>query len=334
MTSFPVNSYVDLVRDASLHGRSFGIYCHKLGDPLPPLQYSYSDPRTVCSSVLLQLEDKRWIFVSNAKSGIRDSLVRLYCSSSIQFIFPLDDQLKDLLVHFFPSKNTLQVFHCSDSSTNDSDGLLTSLLNLYCTIITDRSVKYNILADCKISDQTRAAFHESVEKKRLLRFTDNECYSVFIPTHEVTPPPAYSIEYVTAAELEQKRWLLPDNLQLSDSSDDDFEVSRPSKKQKLATEDIPKFVSPSKADKLKSRKRLDSIRGLVENTTKQEDIKRQKVVTDGQTSIACIEAIMIPGVHDSSDLDDSSDNQRVYTQNNCSELISDGQRGCIRLLQI
>lgn len=323
-TGFPVNAYVDLIRKASLqlHGRSFGIYCHKLGDPLPPLSYTYSDYRTVCSSIMLRLDDQKWVFISNAKSGIKDSVVRLYCSSDTQFIYPLADQFRDFLVHFFPSKRTLQVFHCSDVTTNDSNGVLTSLLNLYCTIIADRSVKFNIMTDDKMAQRVTAAFQESIEKKHLLRFTDNECYSVFMPTYDVAPSPSYSVEYVTESELNRMRQVMPANPDMSNSSDDDFEITRPFKKPKLATEDIPTYVEPSKGDKLNSRKRLDSIKALCQDAERHSGIKRRKedskpenkcltVVSDGQTAVTQIEAIVIPGAQNASDGDGLPSDQSI-----------------------
>ena len=70
-----VRSYVDLVRKHThdLHGAEFGVYNHTLGDELPPLSFDYSDSRTVCSSVVLKY-DSEWTFVTNAKSGIKDSV--------------------------------------------------------------------------------------------------------------------------------------------------------------------------------------------------------------------------------------------------------------------
>ena len=84
-----IRSYVDLVRKHTddLHGAEFGVYSHTLGDGLPPLSFDYSDNRTVCSSVVLNYDNK-WTFVSNSKSGIKDSVVNMYCSRDLQFIHP------------------------------------------------------------------------------------------------------------------------------------------------------------------------------------------------------------------------------------------------------
>ena len=99
-----VKSYVNLIRRTSSHGEMYAVYVHTLGEPLPPLSYDYSDDSTVCSSVILKLDQNNWVFVSNAKIGIRNPSVNLYCSSRIQFMNPVADDFKEFLTHFFSFK--------------------------------------------------------------------------------------------------------------------------------------------------------------------------------------------------------------------------------------
>jgi hypothetical protein len=36
-----VESYTDLIRSTSIHGETYAVYFHKLGDPLQPLSYVF-----------------------------------------------------------------------------------------------------------------------------------------------------------------------------------------------------------------------------------------------------------------------------------------------------
>ena len=253
-----VKSYVNLIRRTSSHGEMYAVYVHTLGEPLPPLSYDYSDDSTVCSSVILKLDQNNWAFVSNAKIGIRNPCVNIYCNSRIQFINPVADDFKEFLTHFFPSKHTLNVYNSLDSTSLDTDGHLTALLNLYSTIITDRTLKFNILSKSNFSEQVTAAIHRSVREESLLRFTDNECFSVFLPTDEISDDSPYSVRFISDSELKQN-YVVNERRRMARMSqkrrlkvvvsDDDFEEEPFVRKSKKVKQTVLGGCSPQKIPK-------------------------------------------------------------------------------------
>ncbi|KAL5248984.1 hypothetical protein ACHWQZ_G017999 [Mnemiopsis leidyi] len=305
-----IEAYVDLIKRTSVLGKTYAIYCHKLGDPLPKLTYDYSDDSTVCSSVVLQLDCDDWVFVSNAKVGIRIPHVDIYSSSSLRFMEPLPPSMKMFMTHFFPSKHTLRVHHSLDCTSVDKGGTLTALLNLYSTIVTDRKLKFNILAKSNIFEQVAVAIRKSVKENNLLRFTDNECFSVSLPTDEISLESPDSVRFLSDQELQrnyavnerarltkfmaQKRLSLPLDLS-SDSDDDDFEKKQPAFCHKSAKrhkttinsdseiDNLPKFTEPSDSDRLHSKNRLKSIKDLLDGS----QISRQ----DGGNLMTSIENV-------------------------------------------
>jgi hypothetical protein len=95
-----ISSFVDLIRESHNFGSTFGIYFHDIQDVLPPLAHHYSDPLTVCSSVVLRLECGNYVFISDAKIGPKIPHVNIYCSSTVQLMFPLSDALQPFFKHF------------------------------------------------------------------------------------------------------------------------------------------------------------------------------------------------------------------------------------------
>ena len=162
MDTSQVNAVVELIRDSHKFDSSLGVYFHNIQDALPPLSHAYSDPLTVCSSVVLRLECGSYVFISDLKSGPKIPHVRLFCSSLVQFMFPLSDKLQQFFKHFFPCKHTLDVYECSDHCSLDKDGSVEALLNLYSCIITDRSLKFNLLESQKVLNGIVASFHTSI----------------------------------------------------------------------------------------------------------------------------------------------------------------------------
>ena len=249
-----VNAVVELIRDSHKFDSSLGVYVHNIQDALPPLSHAYSDPLTVCSSVVLRLECGSYVFISDLKSGPRIPHVRMYCSSLVQFMFPLSDKLQQFFKHFFPCKHTLDVYECSDHCSLDKNGSVQALLNLYSCIITDRSLKFNILKSQKVLDGIVASFCTSLTSKVLARYSDQLFYSV----EEVRPDKSYSVMICSAEQVLQNRKELGMKLaQLDQSrkrsvetsvdSDEDFEQAPKSKRKKSKrTSDLPKFSNYSK----------------------------------------------------------------------------------------
>ena len=302
-----VESYADLIRRTSIHGETYAVYVHRLGDPLPPLSFDYSDDSTVCSSVVLKLDEQNWAFISNAKVGIKNPHINLYCSSKIQFIYPLEDDLKQFLRHFFPTKHTLNIHHSMDSNSLDKNGCLTAMLNLYCSIIADRTLKFNVMLTSNITEQIITAIIRSVKEKTLLRFTDNECFSIFIPTYDISPDHSYSIRFVTWEELEEYRLYKSEQIQpvikskrqVSSEllSDDDFEKTPPfrsnekTKKSESTEDDIPRFVEPSEADRAQSKSRLNGIKRLVQEQSCHNAQNDNSIINEPiHTSSASVES--------------------------------------------
>ena len=293
-----IESYVNLIKTTSIHGETFAIYVHVLGEPLPPLSYKYSDDSTVCSSVVLKLDADNWAFVSNAKVGIRDPSVNIYCKSGVQFMYPLPDDMQQFLQHFFPSKHTINVHNPFDSTSLDKNGSVMALLNLYSSIITDRNVKFNVLSEPDMAKEVFLAMTKSVADNNLLRFTDNECYSVFLPTYEPSSGPSYSLRFLSDSEFKSfkiKRAHTSSTNRVRAktvrllSDDEDFEDISKFKKMRTTdceVDNLPQFIEPTEADKIRSKDRLNSIQNLATDNERSTKPNNESIANGLSTDAA------------------------------------------------
>ena len=167
-----------------------------IDDPLPTLSTKYSEDFLVLSSVVLQLDWGSWVFISNARNRSNDPYVNVYCPNLVNFMYPLHESLKSVFKHFFPSKRLLIVY--SSTSGLDMDGSFFSLLKftVHLYSIANRMINSKMLAAENIYRTTINAYVQSVEHQKVLRFTDNEMYTVFILLSQ-WPDISYSIEFFT-----------------------------------------------------------------------------------------------------------------------------------------
>ena len=139
-----IKSYSNLIASEQQLGDYFGVYVHRIDDPLPTLSTKYSEDFLVLSSVVLQLDCGSWVFIANARNRSKDPYVNVYCPNLVNFVYPLHDSLKSVLRHFFPSKRMLNVYF--STSGLDMDGSVFFLLNLYGTSIANRMINSKLLA--------------------------------------------------------------------------------------------------------------------------------------------------------------------------------------------
>ena len=303
-----IESYIELIRDSHSLGSVFGIYFHDIKDELPPLAYDYSDDLTVCSSVVLKLECGNYVFVSDAKVSPRDPSVRLFCGSNVQMMNPLLAEYKTFFRHFFPAKQTLEVYEGFNHSSLDRDGSIHSLLSLYSCIITDRAIKFNLLESQNLHNEIVSSFRRSVDSKKLLKFVD----SIFIPSEKIRPDVLYFVEIFSTEEMSDykkskdvaAREAFKKKLQTQSAkrqaessltdSDDDFEQppkyrcsDQAGPKQVDETSELPKFSSFKRADPAVSKRRLDSIKKLASISVNDLSsvINSTSVIDPGQASV-------------------------------------------------
>ena len=193
------------------------------------------------------------------------------------------------------------MYNSLDSTSLDTDGVLTALLNLYSTIITDRNLKFNILSKTDIAQQVLSAICRSVTENNLLRFTDNECFSVFLPTDEISTESPESVRFISDKEL-RENYAANELIRMSNivrkrrpvssssSSDDDFEEKPQfrgaTKRIKGAAfqfhsdiDELPKFVEPCESDRLRSKARLRNIQDLANCPTSTSSSNCKKSVS-------------------------------------------------------
>lgn len=149
--------------------------------------------------VLFLKTEHGWIFFSNLSNTqhLSDSIINMYCTSNISFTQnTLPPRLHDILKHYFPQKQLLNIYHVADFSIYDQDGAVFSLFQFYKTIISDCFIINNLLSKSETVGSIIDHIRQCVDSDNLLRFHK----SVFRDVSE-RPHPFVTLQILTSEEL-------------------------------------------------------------------------------------------------------------------------------------
>ena len=116
------------------------------------------------------LVDHRWLFLTNANSAPKSSIVNMYMSCEEFPTSTLDPKLLKLINHYFLQRQQLKVYQITDSSPFDPNDTILSLFNLYSTVVENRFIRENLLHREDAVQNVVKHFQMSCEQQKLLPF--------------------------------------------------------------------------------------------------------------------------------------------------------------------
>ena len=163
---------IDLIRkDANI---DVNVFIHTLDTVvlqnflLPPDQDAGRDYLYV-NCVFLLIDDG-WIYLTNANSGPKSSIVKMYSSSKINLQSTIDPKVLSVINHYFLQRQKLIHYHIASPSQFDPNDMLLTLLNFHYTVAQNRAVRYNLLEEQESVQNVLEHFRISLKVNEILPF--------------------------------------------------------------------------------------------------------------------------------------------------------------------